>query len=58
MKQRLRYPVFEPSARCTVALFEGTASSCKFLGRVKLQLSTMEDGFDTPKPAHGGDPSA
>ena len=42
-KQRLRYPVFEPAEKCTVALFEGTASSCKFLGRVKLQLSTMED---------------
>ena len=42
--QRLRYPVFEPAARVTVALFEGTATACKFLGRVKLQLSTMEDG--------------
>ena len=43
-RQRLRYPVFEPSARVTVALFEGTATSCTFLGRVKLQLSTTEDG--------------
>lgn len=45
--QRLRYPVFEPAARVTVALFEGTAASCRFLGRVKLQLSTMvgQDGM-------------
>lgn len=42
--QRLRYPVFEPAARVTVAVFEGTAANCVFLGRVKLQLSTMEDG--------------
>ena len=27
-----------------MALFEGTASDAKYLGRVKLQLSTMEDG--------------
>ena len=42
--QRLRYPVFDPGERVTVALFEGTASDAKYLGRVKLQLSTMEDG--------------
>ena len=42
--QRLRYPVFDPGERVTVALFEGAAASAKYLGRVKLQLSTMEDG--------------
>jgi hypothetical protein len=42
--QRLRYPVFEPAERVTVALFEGAALNAKYLGRVKLQLSTMEDG--------------
>ena len=42
--QRLLYPVFEPAACVTVAVFEGAAGSCQFLGRVKLQLSTMEDG--------------
>ena len=42
--QRLRYPVFEPAERVTVALFEGAAATAKYLGRVKLQLSTMEDG--------------
>ena len=42
--QRLRYPVFEPAERVTVALFEGAARDAKYLGRVKLQLSTMEDG--------------
>lgn len=42
--QRLRYPVFEPGERVTVALFEGDAANAKYLGRVKLQLSTMEDG--------------
>ena len=36
--------MFEPAARVTVAVFEGTAANCVFLGRVKLQLSTMEDG--------------
>ena len=41
--QRLRYPVFEPSERVTVALFEGDAATAKYLGRVKLQLNTMED---------------
>ena len=42
--QRLRYPVFEPSERVIVALFEGDAATAKYLGRVKLQLNTMEDG--------------
>ena len=44
MEPATSYPVFDPGERVTVALFEGTVPDAKYLGRVKLQLSTMEDG--------------
>ena len=56
------YLVFELAACVTVGGVRGRRGSCQFLGRVKLQLSTMEDGartrgrfqpLDSPRAAAG-----